>query len=155
LDIIKDDPIDNRRNFFRFYNHLVTILHRTRESGTIIAAARVIGKLTFLCGNTLGDRFVEEQIPNFLEMTLAEEASIGAVLVLKELARHSSVHFLPHLAATFRTISVLLRNLQVRFHLIVIVRTKSISFLTALCQNCGCRVYGTSFCRNGFDFTNI
>ena len=114
LEIIKEDPIDNRRNLFRFYNYLTTLLRDTSESSVVVAASHSLGRLTQISGAVLGDRFVEEQIPNFLEMVSSDATSpYGAVLVLKELARSSPTSFLPRLSDTFRSVSILLRNSQV------------------------------------------
>ncbi|KAF8573454.1 atypical PIKK FRAP protein kinase [Ramaria rubella] len=114
LDIIKEDPQDNSQTFFRFYNNLVTLLHDTRETSLVIAASQSIGRLAQFSGTALGDHFIEELIPNFLEMAFSDANSLyGAVLVLKEFARHSALSFSHHIFDTFRCASGLLRNTEV------------------------------------------
>lgn len=114
LEIIKEDPLDNRRNLFRFYNHLTTILRETRDTSILVGASRSLGRLAQISGTVLGDHFVEEQIPFFLEMGSSYVvSSYGVVLALKELALHSSPSFFPHLSNVFNSVLVFLRNSQV------------------------------------------
>ncbi|KIJ23123.1 hypothetical protein M422DRAFT_56957 [Sphaerobolus stellatus SS14] len=113
IEIFKEDPLENTRNLFRFYNHLTSVLRDARDHGLILSASQLVGRLTEISANSLGDRFVEEQIPNFIEMSSSDGApALGAVLVLKEFARHSPSSFSPHLSPTFRSVSGFLRSLQ-------------------------------------------
>jgi len=114
IEIIKEDPTENRRNLFHFYNHLTRILRETRDHNILLAASQLLGRLTEISDNALGDRFVEEEIPGFIEMSSSDgTVTLGAVLVLKEFARYSPTSFFPHLSATFRSASGFLRSSQV------------------------------------------
>lgn len=121
LDIIKEDPIDNRHNLYRFYNHLTTILQHATDHNIIRTAAKLTGKLVKASGGVLGDHFLEEHIPRFLEMTVADSASSFAVVhVLKEFSIHNPLSFLSHFAITFRCIATFLRDPQVRLYIIIV-----------------------------------
>ena len=115
LEIIKEDPIENRRNLFRFYNHLTSILRDARDQDLILSASQLVGRLTEISDNALGDRFVQDNIPDFIEMSSSDGASaLGGVLVLKEFARYSPTSFFPHLSPTFRSVTGFLKSNQVR-----------------------------------------
>jgi hypothetical protein len=111
LEIIKEDPLDNRVNLFRFYNHLTTILRETRDTNILTGASWSLGRLAQISGTVLGEHFLEEQIPYFLEMEA--DSPFSTVLALKELARHSATSFFPHLANAFLSVWRLLRHQQV------------------------------------------
>jgi FKBP12-rapamycin complex-associated protein len=90
------------------------ILRETRDTSILDSASRSLGRLAQISGTVLGDHFLEEQIPSFLEIGTSDEiSSLGAVFALKELARHSSPSFFPHLPTTFTSILVFLRDSQV------------------------------------------
>lgn len=116
LEIIKGAPLDNRANFFRFFNHLTSVLWNARDHDILLAASQLIGRLIEVCDNVLGDRFVEDQISNFLEMGSTSDgpSTLAVVLVLKEFAKYSPTSFFPLLSAAFRSIIGFLKNPQVR-----------------------------------------
>lgn len=90
------------------------MLRGTRDTSILTDAARSLGRLTRISGTAFGEHFVEEEVPNFLEMGSSDtESPLGAVLALKELARHNPTSFFPHLSASFLCIFGLLRNTQV------------------------------------------
>lgn len=116
MDIDQEETIESRRNLFRFYNYLATLLPNP-DLNVMVAASKSLGKIAKIGDQVLGERFIEHEVPASIELLSAtdrtEQSRYAGVLVLKELARNSPGYFVSHIAVIFERILLPLRDPRV------------------------------------------
>ena len=116
MDVDQEETIENRRNLFRFYNYLTTLLPNP-DLNVMVAASKSLGKIAKIGDQVLGERFIEHEVPASIELLSStdktEQSRYAGVLVLKELARNSPMYFNPHISLIFDKILLPLRDPRV------------------------------------------
>ena len=119
MDVDQEETIENRRNLFRFYNYLTTLLPNS-DLNVMVAASKSLGKIAKIGDQVLGERFIEHEVPASIELLSSndrtEQSRYAGVLVLKELARNSPGYFVQHITLIFDKILLPLRDPRVRLH---------------------------------------
>ena len=127
LEISGDETIESRRNLFRFYHYVKHLLpHRDVE--TMLQASRTLGNITRIGGNAFGEQFLDKELPAAIVLLAGDkqEASrYAGVLILKELAHNSPIHFHAHIRLVFDKILIPLRDQR------AFVREKAAELLAA------------------------
>lgn len=116
MDVDQEETIENRRNLFRFYNYLTTLLPNS-DLNVMVAASKSLGKIAKIGDQVLGERFIEHEVPDSIELLSStdktEQSRYAGVLVLKELARNSPMYFIQHISLIFDKILLPLRDPRV------------------------------------------
>ncbi|KAF8519025.1 phosphatidylinositol 3-kinase [Hysterangium stoloniferum] len=116
MDVDQEETIENRRNLFRFYNYLTTLLPNP-DLNVMVAASKSLGKIAKIGDQVLGERFIEHEVPDSIELLSSndktEQSRYAGVLVLKELARNSPGYFIQHINLIFDKILLPLRDPRV------------------------------------------
>ena len=116
MDVDQEETIENRRNLFRFYNYLTTLLPNP-DTNVMVAASKSLGKIAKIGDQVLGERFIEHEVPDSIELLSptdkTEQSRYAGVLVLKELARNSPMYFIQHITLIFDKILLPLRDPRV------------------------------------------
>ncbi|KIJ55748.1 hypothetical protein M422DRAFT_24274 [Sphaerobolus stellatus SS14] len=116
MDVDQEETIENRRNLFRFYNYLTTLLPNP-DLNVMVAASKSLGKIAKIGDQVLGERFIEHEVPDSIELLSSndrtEQSRYAGVLVLKELARNSPGYFVQHINLIFEKILLPLRDPRV------------------------------------------
>lgn len=81
----------------------------------MIAASKTLGRIAEMGGTAFADQ-IDVEVPRALEALQSDkpEGRHAAVLVLRELARHSAAHFHPHVQLVLERIWLPLRDSRVR-----------------------------------------
>lgn len=80
----------------------------------MIAASKTLGRIAEMGGTAFADQ-IDVEVPRALEALQSDkpEGRHAAVLILRELARHSAAHFHPHVGLVLERIWVPLRDSRV------------------------------------------
>jgi FKBP12-rapamycin complex-associated protein len=115
LDIGEDETLESKRNLFRFYNYVKSLLPH-HDVNIMLAASKTLGKIAHIGGTAFGDGFMDKEVPSAIEMLQAdkqESPRYAGVLILKELARNSPTYFHSHISLVFEKILLPLRDTRV------------------------------------------
>src|ERR1700722_10247245 len=112
LDIGGEETIESKRNLFRFYNYVKSLLPR-HDVNVMLAASKTLGKIAQIGGTAFGDGFMDKEVPSAIDMLQGdkqESSRYASVLILKELAKNSPTYFHSHISLVFEKILVPLRD---------------------------------------------
>ncbi|EGN96671.1 hypothetical protein SERLA73DRAFT_170096 [Serpula lacrymans var. lacrymans S7.3] len=112
LDIDGEDTIESKRNLFRFYNYVKSLLPN-HDVNIMLAASKTLGQIAEIGGAAFGERFMDYEVPAAIELLQGdkqESPRYAGVLILKELARNSPGYFHSHISLVFEKILVPLRD---------------------------------------------
>ncbi|KAI0316749.1 atypical/PIKK/FRAP protein kinase [Amylostereum chailletii] len=127
LDVDGEETIESKRNLFRFYNYVKSLLPNS-DINVMLAASKTLGQIAEIGGAAFGERFMDFEVPaaiNLLQGDKQEPGRYAGVLILKELARNSPTYFHSHIDLVFDKILVPLRDNR------VIVREGAAELLSA------------------------
>ena len=106
---------DNSARLYRFYQYLKPNLPCS-DPQVMMAAARVLGRVSKHGGHSLGDQFVEFEVQralDFLQGERNENGRYAAVLIIKEMARNVPYLFHTYVGRVMDHIWVALRDVKV------------------------------------------
>ena len=106
---------DNSARLYRFYQYLKPNLP-CNDAQVMIAAAKVLGRVSKHGGHSLGDQFIEFEVLralDFLQGDRNENGRYAAVLIIKEIARNVPYLFHAYVARVIDHIWVALRDPKV------------------------------------------
>jgi FKBP12-rapamycin complex-associated protein len=112
LDFGGEETIESKRNLFRFYNYVKSLLPHP-EVNIMLQASKTLGKIAHIGGTAFGDGFMDKEVPAAIEMLQADKQEshrYAGVLILKELAKNSPTYFHSHINLVFERILVPLRD---------------------------------------------
>jgi serine/threonine-protein kinase mTOR len=113
LEIPLGETNDSQR-LYRYFNYATAPLAST-DINVTVAASKVLGRIAEIGGSSFGEPFVDSRVENQIQvMTRGERGRYGAVLLLKELARHLPTWFAPHIALVFERLPLGFRDPRVR-----------------------------------------
>lgn len=114
LDVEGDETIEAKKNLFRLYNYVKTLLP-SADMNVMIAASKTLGRIAQFGGSTFGDHFVNYEVPRALQLLQGDRdpGRYAAVLILRELARHSPGHFYTYVSHVLDKIWLTLRDSRV------------------------------------------
>ena len=110
-----EETIESKRNLFRFYHYVKSLLPNS-DMNLMLAASKTLGKIAEIGGAAFGEHFMDYEVPaaiNLLQSGKQEPGGYAGVLILKELARHSANYFHSHVGLVFDKILVPLRDPRV------------------------------------------
>jgi serine/threonine-protein kinase mTOR len=112
LDIGGEETMESKRNLFRFYNYVKSLLPH-HDVNVMLAASKTLGKIAQIGGTAFGDGFMDKEVPAAIEMLQGDKQESprhAGVLILKELAKNSQTYFHSHISLVFEKILVPLRD---------------------------------------------
>ncbi|KAG8995960.1 phosphatidylinositol kinase- protein kinase tor1 [Tulasnella sp. JGI-2019a] len=111
IDAEQEDTMEFKKNLFRLYNYVKTLLP-SQDMNVMIAASKTLGRIAEAGGASFGDHFVDFEVPRALQLLQGDKDSgkYAAVLVLRELARHSPNHYYTYVSLVFDKIWIALRD---------------------------------------------
>jgi serine/threonine-protein kinase mTOR len=112
LDIDGEETIESKRNLFRFYNYVKSLLPH-HDVNIMLAASKTLGQIAEIGGAVFGEGFMDKEVPTAIEMLQGdkqESPRYAGVLILKELARNSPTYFHSHISLVFDKILIPLRD---------------------------------------------
>ncbi|TRM60259.1 armadillo-type protein [Schizophyllum amplum] len=112
LDVDREETIESKRNLFRFYNYVKHLLPH-HDFHLMLQASKTLGKIAEIGGSAFGEGFMEKEVPAAVDLMQPEKPEApryAGVLILKELARNSSMYFYSHIGMVFDNILVPLRD---------------------------------------------
>ncbi|TFY65865.1 hypothetical protein EVG20_g5221 [Dentipellis fragilis] len=115
LDVDGEETIESKRNLFRFYNYVKSLLPNS-DINVMLAASKTLGQIAEIGGAAFGEHFMDFEVPaaiNLLQGDKQEPGRYAGVLILKELARNSPTYFHSHIDLVFDKILVPLRDTRV------------------------------------------
>ena len=115
LHIGSEETIESKRNLFRFYHYVKSLLPNS-DMNLMLAASKTLGRIAEIGGAAFGEHFMDYEVPaaiNLLQSGKQEPGGYAGVLILKELARHSANYFHSHVGLVFDKILVPLRDPRV------------------------------------------
>ena len=110
-----EETIESKRNLFRFYHYVKSLLPNS-DMNLMLAASKTLGKIAEIGGAAFGEGFMDYEVPPAIEMLQSgkqEPEGYAGVLILKELARHSANYFHSHVGLVFDKILIPLRDPRV------------------------------------------
>ncbi|KAF9647181.1 atypical/PIKK/FRAP protein kinase [Thelephora ganbajun] len=110
-----EETIESKRNLFRFYHYVKSLLPNS-DMNLMLAASKTLGKIAEIGGAAFGEHFMDYEVPaaiNLLQSGKQEPGGYAGVLILKELARHSANYFHSHVGLVFDKILIPLRDPRV------------------------------------------
>ncbi|PSR71034.1 hypothetical protein PHLCEN_2v13082 [Hermanssonia centrifuga] len=122
-----EGTIESKRNLFRFYNYVKSLLPNP-DINVMLAASKTLGSIAEIGGAAFGEHFMDYEVQTAIELLQADKQEPGryaGVLILKELARNSPTYFHSHIGLVFDKILVPLRDAR------VIVRESAAELLAA------------------------
>ncbi|KZT10185.1 atypical/PIKK/FRAP protein kinase [Laetiporus sulphureus 93-53] len=123
-----EGAIEARRNLFRFYNYVKTLLPFS-DINVMLAASKTLGQIAALGGSQFGDHWLDYEVQSAITLLQAdrqqETGRYAGVLILKELARNTPTFFHAHIGLVFEKILVALRDTR------LIVRESAAELLAA------------------------
>jgi hypothetical protein len=114
LEIEGDETIEAKHTLFRLFNYVKSLLP-SPDVNVMIAASKTLGRIAEMGGTAFADQ-IDVEVPRALEALQSDKPAEGrhaAVLVLRELARHSAAHFHPHVGLVLERIWLPLRDSRV------------------------------------------
>ncbi|KAG8741303.1 phosphatidylinositol kinase- protein kinase tor1 [Ceratobasidium sp. 414] len=113
LEIEGDETIEAKHTLFRLFNYVKSLLP-SPDVNVMIAASKTLGRIAEMGGTAFADQ-IDVEVPRALEALQSDkpEGRHAAVLVLRELARHSAAHFHPHVGLVLERIWLPLRDSRV------------------------------------------
>ena len=121
-DLLLEIPLgetNESQRLYRYFNYAIAPLI-SLDVNVVVAASKVLGRIVEMGGNSFGEPFVDLRVESQIQtMTRNERGRYGAVLLLKELARHLANWFSPHIALVFEKLPLGFRDTRVcaHFHL--------------------------------------
>ncbi|KAI0032654.1 atypical/PIKK/FRAP protein kinase [Vararia minispora EC-137] len=115
LDIDGEENIESKRNLYRFFNYVKSLLPDP-DINVMLAASKTLGQIAEIGGAGFGERFIEMEVPYAISLLQGDKQEPGryaGVLILKELARNSSAYFFAHIDLVFDKILIPLRDSRV------------------------------------------
>lgn len=115
LDVEQEETIESKRNLFKFYNYVKSLLPNT-DMAVMVAAAKTLGQIVEVGGSAFDERFMDYEVPLAIELLQSDRPEPGryaGVLILKELARNNPLCFHPHISLVFDKILMPLRDTRV------------------------------------------
>lgn len=101
------------KRLYRYFNYASVPL-ASSDINVTLAASKVLGRILKIGGISFGETFVDSQTGSQLNAIVYEEKRrFGAVLLLKELARHLPAWFAPHIALVLERLSIGFRDTRV------------------------------------------
>ncbi|KAJ3547494.1 hypothetical protein NM688_g5399 [Phlebia brevispora] len=122
-----EGTIESKRNLFRFYNYVKSLLPNP-DINVMLAASKTLGQIAEIGGAAFGEHFMDYEVQSAIELLQADKQEPGryaGVLILKELARNSPTYFHSHIGLVFDKILVPLRDTR------IIVRESAAELLAA------------------------
>ena len=110
-----EETIESKRNLFRFYHYVKSLLPNS-DMNLMLAASKTLGKIAEIGGAGFGEHFMDFEVSSAIQMLQSgkqEPGGYAGVLILKELARHSANYFHPHVGLVFDKILIPLRDPRV------------------------------------------
>lgn len=117
FDIESDETVEPRRyKLIRFYHYLKFLLPSS-ETDVMVAASKTLGRLAEFGGTDFGDHVVEFEVPRAIGLLQGEKdmGRYAAVLIMRELARHSPAHFHTYVGLVLDKIWIPMRDSRVCF----------------------------------------
>ncbi|KAG9127299.1 phosphatidylinositol kinase- protein kinase tor1 [Ceratobasidium sp. 392] len=113
LEIEGDETIEAKHTLFRLFNYVKSLLP-SPDVNVMIAASKTLGRIAEMGGTAFADQ-IDVEVPRALEALQSDkpEGRHAAVLILRELARHSAAHFHPHVGLVLERIWLPLRDSRV------------------------------------------
>lgn len=110
---IEGETIEAKHTLFRLFNYVKSLLP-SPDVNVMIAASKTLGRIAEMGGTAFADQ-IDVEVPRALEALQSDkpEGRHAAVLILRELARHSAAHFHPHVGLVLERIWVPLRDSRV------------------------------------------
>ncbi|ELU37824.1 phosphatidylinositol 3-kinase tor2 [Rhizoctonia solani AG-1 IA] len=110
---IEGELIESKPTLFRLFNYVKSLLP-SPDVNVMIAASKTLGRIAEMGGTAFADQ-IDVEVPRALEALQSDkpEGRHAAVLILRELARHSAAHFHPHVQLVLERIWVPLRDTRV------------------------------------------
>jgi FKBP12-rapamycin complex-associated protein len=115
LDVDGEETIESKRNLYRFFNYVKSLLPDP-DINVMLAASKTLGQIAEIGSAGFGERFIEKEIPYAISLLQGDKQEPGryaGVLILKELARNSSAYFFAHINLVFEKILIPLRDSRV------------------------------------------
>ncbi|KAI0064021.1 atypical/PIKK/FRAP protein kinase [Artomyces pyxidatus] len=115
IDVDGEETIESKRNLFRFYNYVKSLLPNG-DINVMLAASKTLGQIAEIGGAAFGEHFMDFEVPaaiGLLQGDKQEPGRYAGVLILKELARNSPTYFHSHIDLVFEKILVPLRDSRV------------------------------------------
>ncbi|KAJ8457723.1 hypothetical protein ONZ45_g18201 [Pleurotus djamor] len=109
------DTEESRRHRFRFYNYVRHQLPN-HDINLMLAASKTLGKIALTGGSLFGDRFMEKEVPDAIELLQPdkqESPRYAGVLILKELAINSRPAFSAHVGVVLDNLLLPMRDPRV------------------------------------------
>jgi len=115
LEVHQDNTPETKRNLFRLYNYVKTLLP-CADINVMIAASKTLGSIAEYGGTSFADHFVAFEVPKAVQQLQGDkdQAKYAAVLILRELARHSPSHFFQFVPLVLDKIWIPLRDPRVK-----------------------------------------
>ncbi|KZV74520.1 atypical/PIKK/FRAP protein kinase [Peniophora sp. CONT] len=112
LDLDGDEGLESKRNLYRFFNYVKSLLPDP-DINVMLAASKTLGQIAEIGGPGFGERFMEKEVPyaiGLLQGDKQEPGRYAGVLILKELARNSPAYFHAHIDLVFDKLLIPLRD---------------------------------------------
>ncbi|KAG9045642.1 phosphatidylinositol kinase- protein kinase tor1, partial [Tulasnella sp. UAMH 9824] len=116
LSIEGPESPEAKKNLYRLYNYVKYCLP-WNDMNVMIAASKTLGRIAEIGGSAFGDHFVDFEVPRALQLLSGdkENGRYAAVLILRELARHTPGHFYPYVTLVVEKIWIVLRDIKTGF----------------------------------------
>jgi FKBP12-rapamycin complex-associated protein len=113
LEIPLGEANDSQR-LYRYFNYATAPL-ASSDVNVVVAASKVLGRIAEIEGASFGEPFVDSRVEAQIQVmtTQTDRGRYGAVLLLKELARHLPAWFAPHIALVFEKLPLGFRDARV------------------------------------------
>ncbi|KAG9023396.1 phosphatidylinositol kinase- protein kinase tor1, partial [Tulasnella sp. UAMH 9824] len=113
LSIEGPESPEAKKNLYRLYNYVKYCLP-WNDMNVMIAASKTLGRIAEIGGSAFGDHFVDFEVPRALQLLSGdkENGRYAAVLILRELARHTPGHFYPYVTLVVEKIWIVLRDIK-------------------------------------------
>ena len=111
LDVDGEETIESKRNLYRFFNYVKSLLP-DNDYYVMLAASKTLGQIAEI-GAGFGEMFMEKEIPyaiGLLQGDKQEPGRYAGVLILKELARNRPNDFHAHIELVLDKILIPIRD---------------------------------------------
>ncbi|KII85882.1 hypothetical protein PLICRDRAFT_144570 [Plicaturopsis crispa FD-325 SS-3] len=119
LDVDGGETIESKRNLFRFYNYVKSLLPNP-DVNIMLSASKTLGQIAAIGGAAFGEHFMDYEVPAAIGLLQGDKpgdkqdaSRYAGVLILKELARNSPTYFHTHINIVFEKILTPLRDARV------------------------------------------
>lgn len=119
MDVDGGETIESKRNLFRFYNYVKSLLPNP-DVNIMLSASKTLGQIAAIGGAAFGEHFMDYEVPAAIGLLQGDKpgdkqdaSRYAGVLILKELARNSPTYFHTHINIVFEKILTPLRDARV------------------------------------------